>query len=89
MSKKLSEKTVDALLDKLASDDDFRARFQANPRAAARSLGTNDEAVESLPGKPIAKLADKSAFGKSRTVVREQLINSRAPFEPISLEVPR
>ncbi|WP_146907853.1 NHLP-related RiPP peptide [Arenimonas daejeonensis] len=89
MAKKLSEKTIDALLDMLAGDDEFRARFKANPRAATRSLGTQDEAVESLPEAPITDLADKEAFRKSRAVVRQSLINARDPFEPISLEVPR
>ena len=86
MAKKLSEKTIDALLDKLASDEGFRDRFKANPRAATRSLGTKDEAVESLPEAPITDLADKEDFKKSRAVVRQKLIDSRAPFEPISLE---
>lgn len=87
MSNKLSEKTIDALLDELAGNDEFRGRFQANPRAATRSLGTDDAAVESLPETPIARLADKAAFRESRAVVRQRLIDSRAPFEPISLEV--
>ena len=86
MSKKLSEKTIDALLDKLAGDDEFRGRFQANPRAAVRSLDTRDPAVESLPDTPLAGLADKAAFSKSRTTVRQSLIDAKAPFEPISLE---
>ena len=62
----LSEKTVDALLDKLSSDDDFRARFQANPREATRSLGTQDPAVDSLPDSPMPGLADKGALRGSR-----------------------
>ena len=89
MSKKLSEKTIDALLDKLASDDEFRARFQANPRAATRTLGTNDDAVDSLPDSPMTGLADKDAFSKSRAIMRQRLIDARAPFEPISLEASR
>lgn len=86
MSKKLSEKTIDALLDGLSNDDDFRARFQANPRKATLSLGTDDPAAESLPEAPLDRLADKAAFAKSRAVVRQKLIDSRSPFEPISLE---
>jgi putative modified peptide len=86
VSKKLSEKTIDALLDGLSSNDDFRSRFQANPRKATRSLGTDDPAVESLPEAPLDRLADKAAFVKSRAVVRQKLIDARSPFEPISLE---
>lgn len=88
MPKPLSEKTVDALLDKLSSDDDFRARFQANPRAATRSLGTGDEAVDNLPETPIARLDSKEAFSQSQGQVRKQLVESRSPFVPITLDIP-
>lgn len=84
----LSEKTIDAVLDKLATDDDFRARFQKNPREATRSLGIKDEAIENLSEEPVAKLADKDSFAKSKTQVRKQLVEARAPFNPISLDMP-
>jgi putative modified peptide len=88
VSKQLSEKTVDALLDKLAEDDGFRARFQANPKAAVQSLGTDDPAIESLPDGAIRELAPKAAFRKSRSVMRSQLLASRAPFVPVTLDTP-
>jgi len=89
VAKQLSEKTIDAVLDKLATDDDFRASFQKNPREATRSLGVDDEAIDSLPEAPVAKLADKASFAKSRGQVRKQLMDARAPFMPISLDVPQ
>lgn len=85
---KLSEKTVDALLDKLSTDDDFRARFQRNPCEATRSLGTDDPAVDSLPEKPMASLADKGSVRGSRDKFRQQLVESAYPFEPINLDMP-
>lgn len=88
MAKQLSEKTIDAVLDKLATDDDFRASFQANPRAATRSLGVEDDAIDSLPETPVAKLADKASFAKSRGQVRKQLMDARSPFMPITLDMP-
>ena len=36
---KMSPEVVDRLLDGLAQDDDFRAAFERDPRAALRSLG--------------------------------------------------
>lgn len=88
MAIQLSEETVDALLDKLAEDDDFRASFMANPRSATASLGTNDPATGSLPDAPVARLAPKSAFRQSRAVIRKQLLASRAPFVPVTLDIP-
>lgn len=88
MSKKLSGKTVDALLDKLSTDDEFRKRFQANPRAATRSLGTDDAAVDQLPETPIARLADKKAYAGSRKTMSAKLTEAGYPFQPITLDVP-
>ena len=39
MAKQLSKEVAAALLEKLSTDDDFRAHFARNPRAALRSLG--------------------------------------------------
>ncbi len=88
MAKKLSEKTIDAVLAKLSSDDAFRASFQKNPRAATRSLGIDDDAIDSLPETPVATLADKASFAKSSGQVRKQLLDARAPFHPITLDMP-
>jgi putative modified peptide len=84
----LSEKTIDAVLDKLATDDDFRARFQKNPREATRSLGIKDPAIEDVSSAPVETLADKKAFSKSRDQVRKQLVAAKAPFHPITLDMP-
>lgn len=88
MANNLSEKTVDALLDKLSSDDDFRARFQKNPREATRSLGTDDPAVDSLPETPMPNLADKKALAGSRAKMKDALVTAAYPFQPIHLDMP-
>ena len=36
---KLSDDTADRLLDLLSTDDDFRAKFQQDPRSALASIG--------------------------------------------------
>lgn len=88
MTQKLSEKTAAAVLDKLANDDDFRAAFQKNPRAATQGLGIDDPAVDSLPEEPLPELADKKAFKRSRDTLQRQLVESAYPFKPISLDIP-
>lgn len=85
MSQPLSSTTADALLDKLSCDDAFRARFQANPREATRSLGTDDPAVDFLPQGPMTELADKQALAGARKYFRKALIESSSPFNPINL----
>lgn len=89
MAAKLNEKTIDALLDNLAENEDFRGAFKRNPREATRSLGTNDPAIETLPQEPITDLAPKESFRKSRGVVRKKLMEAMAPFIPITLDIPR
>ena len=86
---KLSDATIDSLLDHLAEDDGFRTRFQHNPREATRSLGTGDPGIDSLPDAPIPNLAPKEGFRKSRAVVRKQLRDAMGPFTPITLDIPR
>lgn len=89
---KLSEDTVDALLDKLSSDDDFRARFQKDPRqalasvghAAARDAGVEDGAWACMS---VNQLASKEAIKASRDALRTQLLAEKAAQPPISLEV--
>lgn len=88
MSKPLSEETIDALLDKLATDEEFRSRFKLNPREATRSLGTNDPAVDALPERPMPRLADKDTLAGSRSTFRKQLVESAYPFNPINLDTP-
>lgn len=89
MAGKLTERTIDALLDRLAADDDFRARFMANPRDATRSLGTADPAVDALPSEPLQRLAPKESFRGSRDQHRRKLVESMSPFVPITLDVAR
>ena len=89
MTARLNEKTIDALLEQLSDNDEFRAQFQRNPREATRSLQTGDDAVDSLSESPIPNLAPKEGFRRARGVVRKQLMESMAPFQPITLDIPR
>jgi putative modified peptide len=91
MPNNISPKVVDALLDKLSSDDDFRARFQADPRAALASLG--DEEAKNAPAGArgawsccvVSKLASKETIAASRAELTKQLTGA-VMFTPFKLE---
>jgi putative modified peptide len=82
MAKNFSHEFADKLLDKLSTDDDFRSRFQKDPRAAVESLGytvpEGDRGVEGEDpcvclGGMATSLASKEQIAKSRKKLREQL----------------
>ncbi|KFN43963.1 NHLP-related RiPP peptide [Arenimonas oryziterrae] len=87
MSNNLSPKVVDALLDKLSSDDDFRALFQKNPRAALRQVGhvTPEEDRDVRGADPVLccynlhGLADKETIKQGRSRIHAALV---APPKP-------
>lgn len=90
---KLSETTVDALLDKLSTDDDFRSKFQSNPRLALAAVG-HQPAAKAKDGDTGAwacmtciELASKDAIKASRAILRKQLLTSKSTQNPINLEV--
>lgn len=71
MTHKLSPEIADRLLDLLASDDDFRGRFQNDPYEALRSLGA-DVTREDVP--PVTGLADKETIRTMRGSLREHML---------------
>ena len=87
-----SEELVDKLLDKLSSDDEFRAVFQKSPRIALAYLG-HEAAISANVSDAGAwtcmqcdKLASPEAIKASRDALRLQLISSMAALKPIRLE---
>lgn len=90
---KLSETTVDTLLDKLSSDDDFRKQFQANPRKALAALGHQPAAKAKDADSGLwsclqtTQLASKESIKASREVLRKQLLSSQSTYNPVNLEV--
>ena len=88
----LSETTVDALLDKLSSDDKFRDLFQKDPRQALAAVGHTPAADKSVSEGAwlcldVGQLASKEAIKASRDVLRKQLASSKVSHQPIALEV--
>lgn len=91
---KLSEETVDALLDKLSSDDDFRDTFLKNPRKALATVGHKQAANPKIERGAwtclnMQRLADKATIKATRDTLRKQLLTSQAGHSPISLEASR
>jgi putative modified peptide len=90
----LSDETADRLLDKLSTDDEFRAQFQRNPRKALASVGHKAAADESVKSgawscMAVSELASKEAIAASRDELRKQLIQAQAGAHPITLETQR
>lgn len=89
---KLSEKTVDALLDKLSCDDDFRELFQKNPREALAAVGhapAADSAVSegAWMCMSVSQLASKDAIKASGDTLRKQLLTTKAIYNPVNLNI--
>ena len=81
MANKFSPEVADKLLDKLSSDDDFRASFLKNPRAALGKVGhETPEGDRDVNGADpvlccygIKSLASKEELKRSRDKLRTQL----------------
>lgn len=92
MAFQLSEKTVDALLDKLSNDDTFRSLFQKSPRQALAQVGhkasaeSNDAASGIWACCKTNQLASKEAIAASLDTLRKQLLTSGGAQNPIALE---
>lgn len=89
----LPEQVADALLARLADDDDFRALFSADPRAALAELGyapalsNADTGIwESLT---VNQLADKATFQTSLAQLRSDVLAARVVADPITLDQSR
>lgn len=94
MSNTLSDETAAKLLDKLATDDDFRDLFQKNPRQALADVGHAPAADASVKEGlwsclSVSKLADKKDIAASRDTLRRQLATEQAGAHPITLETPQ
>jgi putative modified peptide len=88
----LSEDTVDSLLDKLSSDDDFRGLFQKDPRAALAAVGHKPALDTSVKEgawmcMSVSQLASKEAIKASRDSLRKQFVGAKVGYQPINLEV--
>lgn len=91
---KLADDTADRLLDLLSTDDDFRAKFQQDPRAALASIGHAPAADQNVVEGAwmcckVASLASKEDIARARGQLRSMLVSSQMGYQPISLETAR
>jgi putative modified peptide len=77
----LPAKVVDQLLEKLSSDDAFRALFTRSPTAALESLGFTPTARQ-VECCGTTRLADKETIKATQAEMRENLILGRLPHRP-------
>jgi putative modified peptide len=87
----LPDAVVDTLLDKLASDDDFRLRFTNDTRDALASIGYMPAADKSIIVGTwfclrVEQLASKEAIQAGRAALRERLTSAFIPLMPFALE---
>jgi putative modified peptide len=71
MNESLTPQHADQLLDKLSTDDAFRAAFQKDPEAALKQLGITHKYYKCT--KPQKQLASKEAIAKGRDQLRSML----------------
>lgn len=91
MTFRLSERVVDALLDKLCTDDDFRSLFTGDARAALASLGHAPASDPSITGGAwwclkVESLASKDVIRRSRNELRRQFTMAFLPQLPFALD---
>jgi putative modified peptide len=90
MSFHLPEPIVNRLLAKLGHDDEFRAIFTADARAALASLGFAPAADPSITEGvwtciTVTELASKEAVRAGHDALKRQLGAARASYNPIGL----
>jgi putative modified peptide len=67
----LTSAQADALLDKLSSDDDFRALLLSDPAKALQQIGAPEELAACFA--KCKQLADPQTLRASRDVIQQQL----------------
>ena len=67
----LTSAQVDTLLDKLSSDDEFRALLLKDPAAALKQIGAPAELAQCFA--QCKRLADPQTLKSSRTAIQKQL----------------
>lgn len=77
----LSTEVASRLLDLLATDDDFRARFLSDREAALASVGAAPDQT-GIYCDPITKLASKEAFAAARDALLADLTGKALFMNP-------
>lgn len=85
----LSREQTLALLRRLASDDDFRARFETKPAKALIEIGLKPEEIIELAGACLApcKLASREEFAETIKQADEDFLTRAAAMRPPKLRL--
>ncbi|MEO6172414.1 MAG: NHLP-related RiPP peptide [Arenimonas sp.] len=95
MPNQISPEIAEKLLDKLSSDDEFRAVFQRSPRIALAYLGDKEASdISDADQSAYAhlrcdKLASAETIRASRDAMRKDLLSAHAALHPITLDIAR
>lgn len=81
----LSPQIAKTLLDKLESDNDFRAQFEQSPDKALRALGYTDS-TECMALKPGAKLASPEQIKAKRVKLQEVMVGVQQMTCPLEAQ---
>lgn len=92
MTDHATEQSIDTLLTKLGTDDNFRRSFSVDPGSALSAIGLSVSMLAggaaanlALAGNEKQDLASKESFLAARDMLRVSL--SGAPFMPITLAI--
>ena len=67
----LTEDVVDKLLDKLSTDDAYRAKFQKDTHGALQDIGVKVDPSEVAP---VKNLPDKDTIKNSRAAIKKAMV---------------
>lgn len=67
----LTSDVVDKLLDKLGTDDAYRAKFQSDPHGALKDIGVDVDPSEVAP---VKNLPDKDTIRNSREAIKKAMV---------------
>lgn len=82
-SQPMDPSVVDKLLDGLSSDDDFRALFTKDPRAALEKVGYKASGNEELRCAQVGTLASKEEIAGARKALATHLVESKSSMTVI------
>lgn len=85
----LSKEQALDLLQKLSTDDNFRASYEKSPAAALGAAGISSKLLEALPAASLAsgKLLPKEAFAKSLAQVKNDAADVFLCLRPPSVQL--
>ena len=89
----ITEAQVDALLDRLSSDEEFRSVFKISPRLAMAAIGHEAAAKAKIGDQGVwscaacKQLASPEVIKATQSKIKQELLSSLAGQQPVSLDV--